>query len=107
MVVVQRRHDVQRAEPAGEGDVLLRRHREVAEHQQAGVEPGLLNAAEFCVRQVVREVEADDLGAEAALDGPDFCRGDRLAHRALSAVGASLMQASKQASKQAIQHRGH
>src|SRR5438034_9834425 len=70
-VVLQRLHDVQRAEAPGEGDVLLGRHAHVAEHQDAVARPGALDLSERGIVHRPREIGADHLGAKFTLDWTD------------------------------------
>src|SRR5438105_2865515 len=70
-VVLQRLHDVERAEAAGEGDVLLGRHAHVAEHQDAVARPRTLDLGERRVVHRPREIGADHLGAKFTLDRTD------------------------------------
>jgi len=42
-IELRRHHDVQRTQAAGEGDMVVRRHVEVAEHQKPMTEPSRLD----------------------------------------------------------------
>jgi hypothetical protein len=72
-VVLQRLHDVQVAEAATEGDVLLGRHLQVAEHQERVPGPCRFDRCEGGI--VDRQPQTDQLCSELPLQGPDHHSG--------------------------------
>ncbi|GAB3402944.1 hypothetical protein GCM10027318_11590 [Massilia agilis] len=63
--------DLQWAEAAAEGDLLLRRDVLVAEHQHMVVEVGTVDAREFFVGERRVQVQAEHLGAERRIEAAD------------------------------------
>ena len=74
-------------------DVLIRRHGQVAEHQEARVEPCLFDPAERRVVQPPRQVKADDLGAEAGGDRTDRHARRLLERTTLVAIASGCIEA--------------
>ncbi|MCY1546196.1 hypothetical protein D9M68_821830 [compost metagenome] len=93
--------DLQRAEAATEGDLLLGGDALVTEDQQGVIQMGAMDASEVGIAQGTGQVQADDFGTQWCVEGTDVERlGRRLAtglgccrHRKLHAkapIGASL-----------------
>lgn len=61
--------DLQHAEAAAEGDLLFGGDALVAEHHDMVVQVRAVQAREICVVDRARQVQADDLGADAAGEG--------------------------------------
>jgi hypothetical protein len=65
----KRLHNVERTGAPGEGHVLGRRHPDVAEEQDAVTGPRVRDRGDRLLVEVVREVDTEDLGAEARGSG--------------------------------------
>jgi hypothetical protein len=89
MVELRRHHDVRLAKPSGEVDMVRRRHAEIAEHQDRVAKPRRFKRVERGVVDAEVWGDADNLGAELALDWPDF-----EGHRSSSHPFASILAIS-------------
>ncbi|MCY1557084.1 hypothetical protein D9M68_938990 [compost metagenome] len=61
--------DLQRAETAAEGDLLLGGDALVTEHQQGVIEMGAMDTGEVFIAQRSGQIQADDLGAHWRIEG--------------------------------------
>ena len=76
--------DLQRAETAAEGDLLLGRDALVTEYKQGVIEMGAMDTGEVVITERPGQIQADDLGAHGRIEGTNF---ERLCRRRGDGMG--------------------